>query len=286
MPFIAGSGLNGPLKYKARSQFPFGVNSVGGNAAQKAKSAYLDGAPLEYVDDLPVLAYGTPDDNPRTIGYAWNGCSFPFSYATGVVMEGVTPTLTAASTVVATAGGGVNIVTSAGAPALNTYVSGTNFAVTAGKRMWYNIRFSLQTVASEAVIVGFVNSFGGADLTTLPTDGIFFLKTLAGTDFSAIVRKASTSTTVSSGALVAVGDAVLADTVIVDLGILVDFSSASGLITGQGAVSFYCNGKFVGQAASGDANMPTVALAYAIACNTTGGAKTMTVTQGAGITEV
>jgi hypothetical protein len=286
MAFQGGSKLNGPLKYAAHSQFPFGVNSVGGNAVQKAKSAYLNGAPLEAVDVLPILPFGTPDDTPRCFGYSWCGTTFPASYATGVINEGITATLTANSTAPTVAGGAVGIVSSAAVPALNTYLSGNFFNVIPGKRMWYNIRFSLSTVASTAVVVGFVNSFAGADLTTLPTDGIFILKPLAATDFTAHVRKASTSTTIVN-LLAAVGDAALTNTTNVDLGILVDSGSDSGLLNLQGAVSFYANGKFAGQVSGTDPNLPlfTTGLAYCIAMNSTGGAQTMTVTQSMGMEE-
>jgi hypothetical protein len=279
MAVQSGTGLNGPLKYKAHTNIATGASGVG------QRAAYLNGCGFAPVETLTVLPYGTDDDKPRVFGYAWNGASFPGPYATSTTLEGIVATLTASSTNAALLGGGVQIVTSAGAPALNTYVSGAFFQVTAGKRMWYNIRFKLQTVASEAVVVGWVNSFGGADLTTLPTEGIFILKAIAGTDFTAHVRTGGTSTTVTT-LLAKVGDAALADGVIVDLGILVDGGGDSGLISTTGPISFYVNGKLAGTVAGNDANIPTGALSYAIATNTTGGAKTMTVTQGLGIEEL
>jgi hypothetical protein len=139
------------------------------------------------------------------------------------------------------------------------------------------------TVASTAILVGWVNSaYSGSPLSTLPTDGIFIVKPLASTDFTATVRAASTSTSVTGGLLANVGDPVLATTVFVDLGILVDSGSDSGLLTNQGAVSFYANGKFAGQVSGTDANLPpsTTPLAYYFACQSTGGAQTMLVTQG------
>lgn len=290
MAIQSGNAFNGPLKYRAHTLFPTGVNSVGGTAAQKAKYPFLSGIPIEAADALTLLPYQTPDDQPRVFGYAWNASAFPFSYATGTVVQGVTPTLTASSTTgTNTLGGSVTMTTSAGAPAINQYISGAFFAVTAGKKMWYEQRFNLGTVTSTAYLAGFVNSgYAPATLATLPTDGIFIVKPLASTDFTGTVRASSTSTSVTGGLLANVGDAVLANNVFVDIGILVDSGSDSGLLTNQGAVSFYVNGKFAGQVSGTDPNLPpsTTVLCYYFAIQTTGGAQSAVITQGLGMEEL
>lgn len=122
-----------------------------------------------------------------------------------------------------------------------------NFIYNTTKRMWVAARFNLLTVASMEVFFG-VGTGDTSPTTsgTFPSDGIFFEKAAAATDFDFHVRKDGTSTEKT-----AIG-ATLADATYLTLGFLVDLG---------GSVTPYWNGRaLLSKAiAAGTANLPDAA---------------------------
>src|SRR5215831_9581741 len=201
----ASTGFRGPLRHVHRATTPFGTNPPGGPTSVGATMPYLAGCSLEYVDELPFLPYGNIDDQPRQYGWAWSGNQFPGGYATSQNFSGLTTTLTASMTDSTLLGGGLVSTTSGAATAQQLIKGANNMAVQAGKKIFFEVRFRCATPTSTAYLLGLFDSVP-ADITGAlgSTNGIFFLKPLAGNEFSANVRAAGTSTQVA-GAIAATG---------------------------------------------------------------------------------
>src|SRR5262245_21458064 len=106
----------------------------------------------------------------------------------------------ALSGAMATPGGFLVTTNSAAAPdSVYQQLVGEAFRFTAGKGMWFRIRFKVSDATQSVVMAGLAIT----DTTpTDATDGIFFLKADEAATVSLIIRKASTSTTVAAGSLV------------------------------------------------------------------------------------
>ncbi len=67
------------------------------------------------------------------------------------------------------------------------------FAFTTGSQVWYSINIALTNATNAAFMAGLADSFVGL----APTDGVYFSKLAASTTLTAVIRAASTSTTVT-----------------------------------------------------------------------------------------
>lgn len=122
-------------------------------------------------------------------------------YVAGDWVVTETGTATQALSTGAGSAGGYLIVTNAAADddASFSQLVGEAFRYTAGKRMFFKARFKVSDATQSDVIIGLAIT----DTTPIDaTDGIFFLKADGSTTMNLIVRKNSTDTTTSIGALV------------------------------------------------------------------------------------
>lgn len=233
-------------------------------------------------DDLPIKfaeVVDTIDDDPESgqlcFGIAVDGTgllatnvaaadpanfNLPFYLRSGSANA---PTMPGPQTVF----GGIRRIQSAGvadndSAILKPSTSGHAYSTTLDA--WYAIRFALQATNAGECVVGWVQSgYAPADLATLPTDGIFFTKSVTGTDFDFKVGNTSAYTTIT-GVLALAGVTLQADT----------FINLAFTIR-DGNVEVYVNGKRVGFIAKGDAHLPAGATALqAVAAVATNGAST------------
>ena len=68
-----------------------------------------------------------------------------------------------------------------------------SFAFTTGSQVWFAANFKLTNATNNAVMFGLGNDFSAL----APTDGVYFSKAAASTTMTAVVRAASTSTTLT-----------------------------------------------------------------------------------------
>lgn len=259
-----GTGLRGPLKYQSTGGVPSPLASP---SVVGTPQPFLSGAPLEAVDLLPVLSTNMPDETPRTFGYSWAACGAgappEIEADAGVNGLGIfSPTGTAATaTGQDILGGAQRLTPQAATDNAQGYISsiGAAFAVVAGKRIFFECRLAIP-IASQSqgeIFAGLSATTLATDLATPPTDGIFFLKADAGTDFTFSVRGGSASTSITT-VFAKAGVTLPAQNVPFSLGFLVD-AGGTGVGLTQGAVSCYVNGRLAGSIASTDANLATLA---------------------------
>lgn len=261
--------FRGPLKYASTGGTPSPLASP---ALTGIAQPFLNGAPMEAVDILPVLSTNMPDEGPRTFGYAWSTQTYPGPYAetNPATVEGIVITHTAGTAASAATqavlGGSIRLTPQVTTDNANAYIANDAavFQLVAGKRLWFAVRFAnpVATVTQGEIFLGLSAATLAADLATAPTAGIFFLKADGASDFSFQVRNAAASTTVSN-VFAAAAVTVPAVNVISELGFLVDAGGTPNALT-QGAISCYVNGKFAGSVPSTSANLPTVVLKFAL----------------------
>lgn len=270
----SGSAFRGPVLYQTS-----GINA---GAGVGNFYPYLNGIYGDNAESQPFLVTAGPDEKPRQFGYAvMAGTKYPGPYAassiagslsSNALTNGGTITqgnITGGSLIITTGAAGGNQASIFSGAAAGTL--STPYAVVAGKRIWFSTRLAITTVASGVLQLG-LGSSDPADITTFPTDGIFFSKTGAGTDFIFQVRKAGTSTSVTNVCALA-GQPLVAATQI-ELGFLVDFGGlgVGAVSTAQGAISCYVNGRLAGSVTSSDANIPTANLGMVLAAQAAGAA--------------
>jgi hypothetical protein len=122
--------------------------------------------------------------------------------------------------------------------------NGSPWRYVAGKRLWFFVRFRMQDVNDGEVFFGLALEGDTNFLSTLPTDGIFFEKAEAATDFDLHAHKNGVSTEKA-----AVCGAALADTTWYELGFVVN--------SGGDIIPYYNGTKKTSKIISaGDANIP------------------------------
>lgn len=244
-----GTGFRGPLRYR----------KVGGHL-DECLLRFADTLSLIPTDDEHIRVYGVANDcleTPTVTIGAGTGIT-PYTVASGSANAATVPGLQAAL------GGVFRIQTAATADNDSAILrlgngGGTNpgpFKRSATLRQWFSVRLALQNVGAGECTVGLVNAvYNPADFATLPTDGVFFTKAVAGTDFTFHVRKASTSTTIANVLAAASVTVPLANDVFVELSFFND----------GGVISVFVNGiKLTTGIASGDANLPLTSTALAL----------------------
>jgi hypothetical protein len=220
---------------------------------------YLDGCLLEFVDEgISIISddpeggvdiYGAAEDFVRVpaidFGAASTDVFLPYTLTSGSANA---PTVAAKTDV-----GGVLRIQSSGTADNDSAILKlvqSPFRYSTTKTMWYVCRFALQATATGEALVGLVNTaYSPADPATLPTDGLFFSKATAATDFTFNARKSSTSSSIAN--VLALAGVTLTADVMVELAFRVD----------TGSVTVYVNGKKVGVILSSDANLPAAATA-------------------------
>jgi hypothetical protein len=252
-----GSGLRGPLRYFSTGAVPSPLASP---SVVGTPQPFLSGAPMEAVDQLPVLSTVMPDETPRYFGRSWHVLNYPGPYAAAspASNEGLSVTSPGGGTTTladqATLGGKLRLSTG-GADNNSGAIAddAACYAVVAGKRIWFAVRMALPAVTTGEVLVGLSAATLAADLATPPTDGIFFLKADAASDFTFTVRAASTSTSITT-VFAKAGVTVPSNNTIFELGFQLD-ASVTPTTSGLGPVSCYVNGRLAGAIASTDANL-------------------------------
>jgi hypothetical protein len=234
-----GTGFRGPLRYR----------NAGGQ---------LNECLLGFVDKLSNIAGDT--EHTRVFGDAQDCCPAPgidvgaaetATFQPYALVSGSANLPTVPTTQPDTAGGVLRVQTAVtadddsailqlspgGAGAAGIYTYSTT------KRMWFCARLALQNVANGECLVGLVNkAYHPAAFTTLPTSGLFFLKTVTDTDFTFHARESATSTTVTT----VIGSALANDT-FVELAFMVE----------DGSVSVFVNGALKSSGVNaGDGNLP------------------------------
>jgi len=252
MDVRSGAGFRDPLRFQHAES---ALNGPG-------VPHYLDGCSLDAVDRLSFL-----NDDPERgtdivtvaedfvvipaidFGAASADVTCPYTLTSGSANA---PTIPAQPNTV----GGVLRVQSAGTADNDSAILKclqAAFRYSTTKALWYTIRFAVQATATGEQLVGLVNTaYSPADPATLPTDGLFFSKATAATDFTFQARKASTSTSIAN-VLALAGVTLVADTMVELSFRLID-----------GAVHVYVNGKRVGFVVLNDANLPAAATALQV----------------------
>lgn len=157
-----------------------------------------------------------------------------------------TVTATGAGTAAAASGdGGLLAVTTSGTSADNVFMQLTNgtFLLDATKRAWFKARIKVDNIATVQLFAGLQS------VTTTPltaTDGIYFIKTNAGTSLDVIVRKNTTTGSTSQ-----TGQVALVNDTFVDIGWYYD---------GADKVLFYANGAQIGTFTTVSAYFPDAIL--------------------------
>jgi hypothetical protein len=255
----AGAAFKTPLRFAHE-----------GSRAAAGVAHYLDGCHLRLVERLSVvnddpeqglLIYGDAQDfvGGPSVTVSNTATTTPYLVADRSSGGSATPTYTPQAAV-----GGVVRLGSPGGASVNGGVGldygpvaggGGIYVPSAAKDMWFVARIALPTsLTDKQVLVGMVNDAYSGPISTLPTDGIFFNKVTANSDFDLHVRKAGVSTTVT-GVLAAAG-------VTLTVGTFVELA----FNTVSGAVQAYVNGKRAAVVNSGDANFPSANVKPLVAC--------------------
>lgn len=226
-----------------RTPFRYPIDGV--QDSSNAFRSMLSGLPGEVVGAIG------PDGTSGVVGFfddfmKWEG-PVAEGAAAGWLLSG--PTGAATITIPDARDGRIVLTTDATASAVATLNCATalteeRFIYSATKRMWVAARFNLLTVASMEVFFGVGTGDASPTTTgTFPSDGIFFEKAAAATDFDFHARKDGTSTERT-----AVG-ATLVDATDLVLGFTVD---------GGGSITPYVNGRALTAKAigAGTANIP------------------------------
>jgi hypothetical protein len=211
---------------------------------------YLDGAPSLEVEGVRVVA--DPEIGPQNVGFCddfTDTLSLPTAAGTGTRHKINGTGTPAAALRDDVAAGVLRLTTTAAAgddcilvrqPAICVIP-----AATSGLRTYFTAKVALvENVSQGACIIG-ISLKAYANVDTEPTDGIYFYKADAGSDFKFVVRKSSTSTTVTTTALATAGVTLTAAT-------FVEFSFRSET---NGSIGVYVNGIKVGSYTA-DANLP------------------------------
>lgn len=244
----AGAGFRAPLRFQHQES----------SANGPGISHYLDGCLLDFVDDLSIISddpeggtdvYGVSEDfvrvPPIDFGAASTDVFLPYTLTSGTANAPTIPTQP--NTV-----GGVLRIQSANADndaAILKLVQAA-FRYSTTKAIWFSCRFALQATNTGEALVGLINTgYSPADPATLPTDGLFFSKATAATDFTFNARNGGTSTSIAN--VLALASVTLTADTMIELSFRVD----------AGGISVYVNGKRVGTIAAGTANIPAAATA-------------------------
>lgn len=244
MDVRSGAGFRDPLRFQHQE------SSANGPGVPH----YLDGCLLRVVDGLSFM-----NDDPER-GVDIYGVGEDFVQIPGIQLAALATTsallayqLTSGSANVPTVAaktdvGGVLRIQSSGTADNDSAIlklTQACFRYSLTKSIWYSCKFALQATATGEALVGLaINTYSPADPATLPTDGLFFSKATAATDFTFNARKSGTSTSIAN--VLALAGVTLTADVQIELAFRVD----------NGGVTVYVNGKKVGSVVSTDANLP------------------------------
>lgn len=243
----AGAGFKSPLRFAHE-----------GSKAAPGHRHYLDGCPSRLVDRLSLinddpeqgtLVFGVANDmvEPPAIDIgAASAEFFPWTLTSGSANAPTAPTQPN------TAGGVLRVQSSGTADndsAILKLVEAP-FRYSTSKEIWFACRFAVQATNTGEQLVGLINTaYSPADPATLPTDGLFFSKATAATDFTFNARNGGVSTSIAN--VLALASVTLTADTQVELAFRVT----------AGAVIVFVNGIRVGSIAAGTANLPATTTA-------------------------